>query len=254
MLQNALAGSFRIFRFFGITVYLHWAWFLLAWFQMQRDTSYSSSTWLLLEFIAIFAIVTLHEFGHALACRSVGGQADTIVLWPLGGVAFCQPPQRPGAVLWSIAAGPLVNVVLMPILIVIAGSANIGLGSNAAASDLQTFASHVAFFNIAIFVFNMLPIYPLDGGQIVQSLLWFIIGRSKSLRIVAFFGLIASGLGLVYALLVLVDIMLVAIALFIGWQSWTGYRTAILMAEQDARLREVIGEKYSNFPPDRKDG
>ena len=48
----------------------------------------------------------LHEFGHALACRQVGGQADLIVLWPLGGVAYVNPPPRPGALLWSIAAGP----------------------------------------------------------------------------------------------------------------------------------------------------
>ena len=53
-----------------------------------------------------------HEFGHALACRSVGGTADNIMLWPLGGVAYVNPPQRPGATLWSIAAGPLVNVAL----------------------------------------------------------------------------------------------------------------------------------------------
>jgi Zn-dependent protease len=56
-----------------------------------------------------------HEFGHALACRQVGGQADLIVLWPLGGVAYVSPPPRPGALLWRIAAGPLVNVLLVPV-------------------------------------------------------------------------------------------------------------------------------------------
>ena len=60
-----------------------------------------------------------HEFGHQLACRSVGGQTHDIVLWPLGGVAYVTPPQRPGAQLWSIAAGPLVNVVLVPVLSVL---------------------------------------------------------------------------------------------------------------------------------------
>ena len=57
----------------------------------------------------------LHEFGHALACRQTGGHADTIVLGPLGGIAFVQPPPRPGAYLWSLAAGPLVNVILFPL-------------------------------------------------------------------------------------------------------------------------------------------
>ena len=58
----------------------------------------------------------MHEFGHALACRQVGGQANRIVLWPLGGIAFVSPPPRAGAMLWSIAAGPLVNLLLAPIL------------------------------------------------------------------------------------------------------------------------------------------
>ena len=70
----------------------------------------------MLEYLALFFIVMLHEFGHALACRQVGGTANQIVLWPLGGVAYVDPPPRPGATLWSIAAGPLVNVALLPIL------------------------------------------------------------------------------------------------------------------------------------------
>ena len=82
-----------------------------------RARQYSSLFWNALEYLALFAIVLLHEFGHALACRQVGGRAEQIVLWPLGGVAYVDPPQRPGATLWSIAAGPLVNVVLAPLLI-----------------------------------------------------------------------------------------------------------------------------------------
>ncbi len=86
--------------------------------RAARD-SYSSVTWNVLEYLALFLIVTIHEFGHALACRQVGGTANQIVLWPLGGVAYVDPPPRPGATLWSIAAGPLVNVALLPVLYVL---------------------------------------------------------------------------------------------------------------------------------------
>src|SRR5712691_9926381 len=114
-------GSFRLFRFAGIDVFLHWSWFAVALVELQwRAKMYSSPTWNVLEYLTLFAIVTMHEFGHALACRSVGGMANQIVLWPLGGVAYVAPPQRPGAMLWSIAAGPLVNVVLFVILTVVA--------------------------------------------------------------------------------------------------------------------------------------
>src|ERR1700727_3501633 len=107
-------GSIHLFRFEGIDLFLHWSWFLVAAYEISvRKGSYSSVTWNVVEYLALFLIVTLHEFGHALACRQVGGTADHIVLWPLGGVAYVNPPPRPGATLWSIAAGPLVNVALV---------------------------------------------------------------------------------------------------------------------------------------------
>ena len=110
-------GSVRLFRFAGIDLFLHWSWFVVAAYEINgRTGAYSSLTWNVLEYLSLFLIVMLHEFGHALACRQVGGNASRIVLWPLGGVAYVDPPPRPGATLWSIAAGPLVNVALVPIL------------------------------------------------------------------------------------------------------------------------------------------
>src|SRR5271163_5373671 len=78
-------GSIRLFRFARIDVFLHYSWFLVAAYEIQsRKGSYSSVTWNVLEYLALFLIVLLHEFGHALACRQVGGVANRIVLWPLG--------------------------------------------------------------------------------------------------------------------------------------------------------------------------
>src|SRR5437868_2954673 len=130
-------GSIRLFRLLGIDVFLHWSWFLVALFEINaRSRSYSSFTWNVLEYLALFLIVLVHEFGHALACRQVGGVANQIVLWPLGGVAYVDPPQRPGATLWSIAAGPLVNVVLAPIIMGI-GRVSLLWGWYAAVPDLR---------------------------------------------------------------------------------------------------------------------
>src|SRR5919204_5218976 len=113
-------ATIRLFEFRGITVFVNWTWFIVAVYEIgERTSKYSSIGWNVLEYLALFGIVSLHEFGHAFACRSVGGQADRIVLWPLGGIAYVNPPPRPGATLWSIAAGPLVNLALLPILTVI---------------------------------------------------------------------------------------------------------------------------------------
>src|SRR3954453_6292179 len=159
-------GSIRLFGFSGIDVFLHWSWFLVAVYEIQsRSGRYSSVLWNVFEYLALFLIVLFHEFGHALACRQVGGRANRIVLWPLGGVAYVDPPQRPGATLWSIAAGPLVNVALMPVLSVLFFQA-MRTGSR----DLAQLLYMIRWINLNLFIFNILPVYPLDGGQILRSL------------------------------------------------------------------------------------
>jgi Zn-dependent protease len=185
-------GSIRLFRFAGIDVFLHWSWFLVAVFEINgRAGTYSSITWNVLEYVALFLIVLLHEYGHALACRQVGGTADHIVLWPMGGVAYVDPPPRPGATLWSILAGPLVNVALLPILTLL-GWWGRSSGWSQAMPNAHQLLRAVWFINLYLLLFNILPIYPLDGGQILRSLLWFLMGRARSLMVAAILGLIGA--------------------------------------------------------------
>src|SRR5205814_6351410 len=89
-----------------------------------------------------------------------------------GGVAYVDPPPRPGATLWSIAAGPLVNVVLLPLLLIAVFAAQ-KLGWESSFPDRYRFVTALAGINVVILGFNLLPIYPLDVGQILRSLLWF---------------------------------------------------------------------------------
>ncbi len=218
-------GSIHLFRFSGIDVFLHWSWFLLAYYEINaRKGNYSSIGWNVAEYLALFLIVTIHEFGHALACRQVGGQADRIVLWPFGGVAYVNPPQRPGATLWSIAAGPLVNVVLAPIIIAI-HQICLRAGWYASMHDLRPFLHAVFLIDVGLFVFNILPIYPLDGGQILRSLLWFMMGRARSLLVATVLGFlgIAAFIGLaIYTH----DLWLGAIAVFLLMNCWGGLQHA----------------------------
>lgn len=210
--SGTFPGAIRLFRFAGIDVFLHWTWGLIALFELQsRKNIYDSPFWNIAEYVSLFLIVLLHEFGHSLACRSVGGRADRILLWPLGGVAYVDPPQRPGAVLWSIAAGPLVNVVLVPITIGIYLFVNAFLPG--ASEDLLTYLDMIATINIALLVFNMLPIYPLDGGQILQSILWFFVGQPRSLTIASGIGFLGAAVGCGLALYI-GDWWLVVIAIF----------------------------------------
>src|SRR5580704_15415802 len=188
-------GSIHLFRLAGVDLYLHWSWFLVAIWEIQGQSGrYTSIGWSVAEYLALFLIVLTHEFGHAMACRSVGGQANQILLWPFGGVAYVNPPQRPGATLWSIAAGPLVNVALFPILwgLILLGRS---LGWPYTTPDLYRLLGEVLRIDVGLFVFNILPIYPLDGGQILRSLLWYFIGRARSLYVATILGFVgAAGL------------------------------------------------------------
>jgi Zn-dependent protease len=177
-----------------------------------------------LEYLALFLIVTLHEFGHALACRQVGGQANQIVLWPLGGVAYVNPPQRPGATLWSIAAGPLVNVVLIPVVMGI-GYMGRSLGWYTASPDLRTLIQSILYIDVALLLFNILPIYPLDGGQILRSLLWFVLGRARSLMVATVLGFVGVAAFIVAAFWSR-DLWLGAIAVFMLMNCWSGLQHA----------------------------
>jgi len=223
--MNLRQGTIHLFRFAGVDLFLHWSWFLVAAFEIDyRAKSYSSVSWMAAEYLALFFIVTLHEYGHALACRSVGGQANRIVLWPLGGVAYVNPPQRPGATLWSIAAGPLVNVALVFILTVPVFVSRT-TGWAATMPNAHAFLRAVWFINIALLIFNMLPIYPLDGGQILRALLWFILGRARSLWVATIVGFVGVA-GLILLAVYMRSTWYVILAGFILLNCWGGLRQA----------------------------
>src|ERR1700686_4035730 len=220
-----MGGTIRLFKFSGIQVYLHFSWFIVAAYQLtQRLNNYQSPIFAAYEYLALFGIVLLHEFGHALACRQTGGYADRIVLWPLGGIAFVSPPRRPGAVLWSIAAGPLVNVALVPVLELLWTFAQHASWSYDAPDTIRLIWT-IRAINYGLLIFNMLPVYPLDGGQILRALLWFPLGEIRSLQIASVIGLIGGA-------------CLAAFAIF-SWSFWLGIMAFFLLS------RAIAGWQYA---------
>ena len=218
-------GAVKLFRLFGISVYLHWAWFVVAYLMIKyRTHAYDSPVFNVLEYLSLFAIVLLHEFGHQLACRQVGGQTHDIVLWPMGGVAYVSPPQRPGAQLWSIVAGPLVNVVLAPVLAALLFLAY-ELGWSETNPNLYTLISCVLQIDIGLLVFNLLPIYPLDGGQILRSLLWFGLGRGRSLMVTTILGFVGI-VGFFGLAVISQSVWIGALGVFMLLNCWGGLQHA----------------------------
>jgi S1-C subfamily serine protease/Zn-dependent protease/transcriptional regulator with XRE-family HTH domain len=228
----ARTNAIRLFEIDGIPIFLHWSWFLAAVYELgSRQSNYSSFTWNILEYLSLFAIVLLHELGHVVACRSVGGRADRIILWPLGGIAYVKPPPRPGATLWSIAAGPAVNVLLVPIIGTLwAMVAPLGY------TDLNLLIRAAANLNLVLLFFNLLPVYPLDGGQILGALLWFVVGRARALMITTVIGF-AGVAGLVWLAVSHRSPWLGLMAFFIGSQCLAAFKHARL----SNILRQAVG-------------
>ena len=177
------------------------------------------------------------------ATRSLVGKRAArpikIVLWPLGGIAFVKPPPRPGAYLWSIAAGPLVNAALFPVffvLVMVAVQAHWRITN----PDLFMFVLSVAYINGFLLIFNLLPIYPLDGGQIVRGLLWLKLGPIRSLKIASVIGFIGAGLFALWAISER-SIWLGILAFFIFGQAQVGWRAAQNLAHEseEAARREA---------------
>jgi Zn-dependent protease len=237
--------SIPLFRVAGIQVYLHFTWFIVAAIEVTRFAHrYQNPIWAVLEYLSLFGIVLLHEFGHAFACRQTRGKADRIVLWPLGGVAYVNPPPRPGAYLWSIAAGPLVNAALFPFFL-LASFALLRLHWQEVHPDAFRFVFALFYINAALLFFNLIPVYPLDGGQIVRGLLWLKLGPIRSLKIASIIGFVGAILFAFWAFEAS-SIWLGILAFFIFGQAQVGWRAA-----QNLQLHseELARAEAGNLPP-----
>lgn len=241
--DNPLGWSVKVGRAFGIDVRIHLITVVYMLMQVLSSIAdFSARGWLslgisTLTMLSLFLIVLVHEFGHCFACRWVGGSAERIVMLPFGGLALVQPPDTWRANLITTIGGPAVHVLLLPIfagamLLLGMGDQLVfnpfmpGAGAAAiqSSSDWMTLGLITLFWayyiNIVLFVFNVfLPMFPMDGGRIVQATLWRTLGYKRSMEIAVNVGLIgAVGLG-VFAV-VWSQSMLTAIAIFAGLTCW----------------------------------
>src|SRR5262245_49442225 len=104
----------------GIQIRLHWTLLAYWFFELNsvlrlRDERGAAFTGWLLAIGLMFGSILLHELGHAFAARRVGGDARDILLWPLGGLAFCESPPRWTARLAVAIGGPLVTVTIFAV-------------------------------------------------------------------------------------------------------------------------------------------
>lgn len=146
----------------------------------------------------LFLCVLLHEFGHVFAARRYGVQTPDITLLPIGGVARLERiPEKPAEELVVALAGPAVNVVIAALLFLVLG----GLPSMDDGMQVQNagvgLLERLAWVNISLVVFNLIPAFPMDGGRVLRALLAYRLGYARGTRIAAGIGqAVAFALGL----------------------------------------------------------
>ena len=168
-------------KYFGIPVTLHWTFIFLplitVYWAMTKGADTSTILLLLGLVLLIFICVVLHEFGHALMAKRYGIKTKDIILLPICGLARLERlPDRPLHELFVAIAGPMVNLVLalliaVSLLFLPAVSTSVIAELSHAHISIVSFPFILVAFNLAMVVFNLFPIFPMDGGRILRSLL-----------------------------------------------------------------------------------
>jgi len=246
---------------FGITVRIHWlfpfvalGWILHAAFTgPAKGTPPPEGQWIdaaILMLILLFSTL-LHEFGHCFAARACGGDGPEILLWPLGGLANVEVPNRPQAHLVTAAAGPAVNLILCLIvglsLVFVDGGYRLGNAWNPLPSGyairevkvegiselqvplttwdgneklyspyaLPVWLVRIFWVNWFLALLNLVLVgFPLDGGRILQAALWPSLGYRQSMLTAVFAGFAVVFVVGLYAIIVN-TVLGLALAIFI---------------------------------------
>ena len=185
-----MGWSLTIGRIAGTDIRLHFTFLLfLAWIgiadylQGGIAAALDSVAFILL----VFLCVTLHEFGHIAMARRFGVRTPQVILSPIGGIASMERmPEKPRQELLVALAGPLVNVVIAVLLVVLFG---IGVSSLTAVDfEAASLAERLLIVNVMLVLFNMIPAFPMDGGRVLRAVLAMNMGAPRATALAARIG------------------------------------------------------------------
>lgn len=243
--------SISLGRWFGVPVGLHYSWFIIAWlitFSLAARFAELNGEWpravvwgLALVTAALFFVsIVLHELAHATVARLGGVPVRGITLFALGGIAQIEKDAAtPAREFWMAIAGPITSFVIGVICRSIAAVSGI-LIPGAAGSAVAAVLDWLAYINIVLALFNLIPGFPLDGGRVLRALVWAATGSAdRGTRVAARAGQVVAVFFIVTgvaALLLRAEPGGLWIAL-IGWFLFEGARAHHLRARVSAALK-----------------
>jgi Zn-dependent protease/predicted transcriptional regulator len=198
-----------------------------------------------------FACLLAHELSHSYVAKRSGVSISRITLFMFGGVAEMSEDVRSAGGEFRMAiAGPLATFVMAGVFLLVFWVAE----STEAGSLLVVPLLYLAFINLAVGVFNLLPGFPLDGGRVLRSLLWKATGdMKKATRIASVSGqvlaVLIAGAG-IYSLIIgsyVGGFWFIIVGMFLYRLAQSGYRqTLFRLATVDTRVSDIM---YTDIPP-----
>jgi Zn-dependent protease len=217
-----MGSSLKIASVFGIELRINLSFLLLLgffWFRFYQEGGLSGALQGVLYILILFACVTLHEFGHAFAARGFGIKTRDITLYAIGGVArLNRIPEKPWQELVVAVAGPLVNVVIAAALFFVT---HVTAGFDEAdllESPRIDLLYKVAWANLFLVAFNLIPAFPMDGGRVLRALLAMVMPYARATEVAARIG---QGLAILFAIFGFIYypiLIFIAFSIFVGAQ------------------------------------
>ena len=218
--------SLYIGRPFGIKVTVHWTFFILIayviYINIKNGSSLAEMSESVLFILTIFGCVVLHELGHSLAARRYGIITRGITLLPIGGVAsLTKIPEEPQKELFVAIAGPLINlsIALVLFLILLLSGFDFSLLFSFQYLNRAGFLPALLIVNVMLFIFNLAPAFPMDGGRLLRAGLGFRFSRLQATRVAARIGQLFAVFFAVWGLFNNPFLILIAVFVFIGAQA-----------------------------------
>lgn len=191
-------GSLNLGTYAGIPLKVHWTFsliFILVFgLAFGKKSSAEEVIFVSSLVLVSFFCVVLHEYGHAIMAKRFQVRTIDIILSPVGGLARLERlPSKPIHEFFIAIAGPLVNLSIAIVIAVILLSSphSVMIDLDASVSNLDTWAAYLSiilYINLMLFLFNLIPAFPMDGGRILRSLLSIRLGKKRSTDIASWIG------------------------------------------------------------------
>ena len=246
-----LRWSINLFRIRGIQLAVHGSfWLLLAYvaYEGWRVDGTVGLIWSATALLAFFTCVVLHELGHSFTAMHFGVGVRRILLMPIGGMAeFESIPRQPSRELLITLAGPAVNFVIAGVL-----WPTVGFGSgDEYPFTVKGLAQLLLYANLAMGVFNLLPIFPMDGGRIFRALLAWRLPYLRATFWAATVGKVLAFVAALVALFIYHHYLTAALFAFIYFAGDVEYRMVKRRETDDARWRVMLAQYYQAPPGDK---